>query len=276
MTYAVQLKDNLGSADTSRAYSPGIWGDCPTMSIRDGSIAGMVFEDDFDTGGLITSPTASAALAGLPYSGFGSTGSSHTYASELGGAIQLLSDGTDNDGTSIFPLQTSFQCALTKGPLWFEARIKVSNIVATGVNFFVGLCDNTAKTAVVPLTATDGALADLNCVGFRKPESELGSVLTCYKADGETAVDVQTITSAIAAATYVKLGFKKDSDGLLTFYINNLPQSSTFQLIDDTAAASNSVFPADAIMGPCAALEVGAVTGNQTLIMDWWKCVQVA
>ena len=272
MTLAVQLKDNLGSGSNARDPSPGIWGDCPFLSIRDGSMAGIIVEDDFESGGLITSPTSSAALVGVPYSGFGDTGSTITDAAELGGAIQLLSDGTDNDATSLFPLTTGFQMGLTKGALWFEARIKVSNIVATGVNFFLGLADNTAKTGDVPLTDTAGALADLNVCGFRKPESDLGSVRSCYKADGVTAVDVETITSAIAAATYVKLGFKKDANGLITFYVDNLPQDDTFQVLDDLGTG----FPADAIMGPCATLKVGAVTGNQTLIMDWWRCVQVA
>lgn len=270
MTLAVQLKDNLGSGDNGRDPSPAIWGDCPWLSIRDGSMAGIIVDDQFDGGGLITSPTTSAALVGVPYSGFGDTGSTITDAAELGGAIQLLSDGTDNDATSLFPLTVPFQAGLTKGPLWFEARIKVSNIVATGVNFFIGLCDNTAKTTSVPLTGTAGALADLNCVGFRKPESDLGSVRSCYKSDGVTAVDVETITSAIAAATYVKLGFTKDVNGVLTFYVDNLPQATTFQVLNDLGTG----FPGDAIMGPCATLQVGAVTGSQTLIMDWWRCVQ--
>ena len=271
MTLAVQLKDNLGSSSNARAPSPGIWGDCPISSIVDGSLPGVLCIDDFDGGGLITSPTASAALVGIPYSGFGDTGSTITYASELGGAISLNSDGTDEDATSLFTLQTAFQCGLTKGPLWFEARIKVSNIVATGVNFFLGLADNTAKTGDIPLTDTAGALGDLNCVGFRKPESDLGSVRSCYKSNGNDAVDVETIASAIGA-DWVKLGFKKDVNGLLTFYVDNLPQATTFQLINDLGTG----FPADAIMGPLATLKVGAVTGAQTLIMDWWRVAQVA
>lgn len=272
MTLAVQLKDNLGSGDSGRAPSPGIWGDCPILSILDGSMAGIMIIDDFEGGGLITAPTASAALVGIPYSGFSDSASQHADAAELGGAITLSNDGTEDDATSLFPLTTAFQMGLTKGPLWFEARIKVSNIVATGVNFFLGLTDNTAKDGDTPLTDTAGALSDSNTVGFRKPESDLGSVRTCYKSDGVTAVDVETITSAIAAATYVKLGFKKDVDGLLTFYVDNLPQDTTFQILNDLGTG----FPGDAIMGPCATLKVGAVTGAQTLIMDWWRCVQVA
>ena len=82
MTYAAQLKNNLGSADTGRAPSPGIWGDCPILSILDGSLAGIMVIDDFDKGGLITSPTTSAALVGVPYSGFGDTGSTITQPDE--------------------------------------------------------------------------------------------------------------------------------------------------------------------------------------------------
>ena len=271
MTLAAQIKGNLAAANTLRGPSPGIWGDCPILSILEGSIAGIMVLDDFAAGGLITSPTTSAALVGLPYSGFGDTGSTITYANELGGAIQLLSDGTDNDATQLFSLSHCFQMGLTKGPLWFEARIKLSNITTTGIGFFVGLADSTAKTSAVVLTDTASALADLNLVGFHMLDTDIGTVKSCYKSNGVTAVDVQSIASAIAATTYVKLGFKKDKEGLLTFYINNLPQSTEFQVLNDLGTG----FPGDVTLAPCLSLAVGALTGSQTIIMDWWRCAQL-
>lgn len=272
MTMAVQLKKNLGSADTGRGPSPGIWGDCPILSILDGSIAGIMVIDDFEKGGLITSPTTSAALVGIPYSGFGDTGSTITDAAELGGAIKLLSDGTDNDATQLFSLTVAFQTGLTKGPLWFEARLKFNALLTTETGFFLGLADNTAKTSAVVLTDTASGLADLNLVGWHALDTDVGTIKSCYKSNTVTAVDVQSVASAIAEDTYVKLGFKKDVNGLVTWYINNLPQSTTFQVLNDLGTG----FPGDAVMGPCLSMAVGAATGTQTVIMDWWRCVQVA
>jgi hypothetical protein len=267
----VRLKDNLGAADNSRLSSPAIWGDCPILSILGGSVAGVYMFDDFVGGGLITSPTTSAALVGMPYSGFGSAGSTITYADELGGAV-TLSETTDDEGVSLFTLQCPFQMGLTKGPLWFEARVKPSSTATTEQSMFVGLADNTAKTVTVPLAAAAGALADLNLVGFHKLDTDLTSVKTVYKSDGVTAVTVETCTSALTAATYVKLGFKKDQDGLLTFFINNLPQATTFQILNDLGTG----FPGDVRMGPCIAMLLGAAASDNTLIMDWWRCAQLA
>lgn len=273
MTLAVQLKDNLGSGDSGRAPSPGIWGDCPILSILDGSIAGIMVIDDFDGGGLITSPTTSAALVGVPYSGFGDTGSTITQPDELGGSIKLLSDGTSNDATQLFSLSHCFQAGLTKGPLWFEARIKLSSLLTTETGFFVGLADSTAKTSAVVLTDTASGLADLNLVGWHALDTDVRTIKSCYKANTVTAVDVESVATAITEATYVKLGFRKDVNGLVTWFIDNLPQATTFQVVDDLGSVS---FPGDVTLAPCLSMAVGAATGEQTLIMDWWRCVQLA
>jgi len=214
-------------------------------------------------------------LVGMPYSGFGDTGSTITDAAELGGAITLTSDGTDNDATQLFSLTTAFQTGLTKGPLWFEARIKLSALLTTESGFFLGLADNTAKTSAVVLTDTASALADLNLVGWHALDTDVRTIKSCYKADGVAAVDLQSIATAITEATYVKLGFRKDREGLITWFIDNLPQTTTYQVLED-APSDDTAFPSDAIVGPCASLAVGAATGSQTLIMDWWRCVQLA
>jgi hypothetical protein len=271
MTFAAQMKDNLGSANTNRGPSPGIWGDCPILSILDGSMAGIMMIDDFTQGGLITSPTTSAALVGLPFSGFGSAGSTITYSDELGGGI-VIAETTDDEGASFFSLSHCFQMGLTKGPLWFEARIKPSHTATTEQAMFLGLHDSTAKSITVPLGAAAGAMSDANYVGFHKLETDLTSIKTVYKANGVTGVTLQTCTSALTAASYVKLGFRKDVNGLLTFYINNLPQTTTFQILNDLGTG----FPGDVTMAPCLAMILGAAASDNTITMDWWRCVQLA
>jgi len=265
------MKDNLGSANTGRRPSPAIWGDCPFLSILEGSIAGMIMANDFTEGGLITSPTTSAALVGLPYSGFGSSGATITYSDEIGGGI-VIAETTDNEGCSFFSLSHCFQMGLTKGPLWFEARIKPSATATTEQSMFIGLHDSTAKSITVPLGAAAGALSDANYVGFHKLETDLTSIKTVYKSNTVDAVTLETCTSALTAATFVKLGFKKDRTGLLSFYINNVKQAETFQVLNDLGTG----FPGDVTMAPILAMILGAAASDNTITMDWWRCVQAA
>jgi hypothetical protein len=231
----------------------------------------MVLMDDFTQGGLITSPTTTAALVGQDYSGFGSSGAAITYSNEIGGGI-VIAETTDNEGVSIFSLSHCFQAGLTKGPLWFEARIKPSHTATTEQAMFLGLHDATAKSVTVPLGAAAGAMSDANYVGFHKLETDLTSIKTVYKSDGVTAVTLETCLLALTAATFVKLGFKKDVNGLLTFFINNLPQATTFQILNDLGTG----FPGDTLMAPILAMMLGATASDNTITMDWWRCVQLA
>lgn len=248
--------------------SNALWGDFPF----DGDPADYFgFFDDFSKGGLITSPTTSAALVGLPYSGFGDTGSTITYANALGGGIKLLSDGTDNDATSVFSLSHCFQMGLSNQPLWFEAKLTFDALLTTETGFFLGLADSTAKTSAVPLTDTASALADLNLVGLHSLDTDLAVVKSCYKSNGVDAVDVQSIAGARVEGTAVKLGFKKDRRGIVRWFVNGVEQSSTFQVIDDLGTG----FPGDALLAPCLSMAVGAATGAQTVVMNWWGCYQL-
>ena len=267
---AMLLKSNLGSADASFGYSPAIWGDCPIKSILEGSIPGIIFEPNLAAGGLITAPTTSAALVGLGLSGFGSSGSTQAYTNTLGGGI-VIAETTDDEAVSVFSLSHAFQMGLTKRPLWYEARIEPSHTATTEQAMFVGLADSTAKTVSIPLTATAGALGDLNLVGFHKLDTDLTSVKTVYKSDGVTAVTVQTITSALTAATAVRLGFKKDRNGLITFYVNNVKQTSSFQTINDLGTG----FPGDVLLAPIIAMHLGAGAADNTLAITRWRCVQL-
>jgi hypothetical protein len=270
MTLAMRMKNNLGSADTGRGPSPNIWGDCPILSILEGTIPGIHLYDDFTKGGLITSPTTTAALVGLPYSGFGSSGATITYADELGGGI-VIAETTDNEGVSVFSLSHCFQLGLTKGPFWFEARIKPSHTATTEQAMFLGLHDSTAKSVTVPLGAAAGAMSDANYVGFHKLETDLLGIKTVYKSDGVTGVTLETCAAALTAATYVKLGFKKDRSGLVSFYINNLKQDKEFQTLNDLGTG----FPGDVLMAPCLAMILGAAANDNTITLGWWRCAQV-
>lgn len=263
----VMLKDNLGTAAASaRLPSPNIWGDCPLEAIRNGGVDGFIFEDDFIRG-FIT-PTITTLIDVNEYSCFGSAGATLTFDDVSGGAI-VLTEATDNESISISTEQHPFWLNSSKGDLWFEARIKTSTITTAEQAFLVGLMDTTAQSAVVPITAT-GTIADLNFVGFHKPEANTTAFDASYRADGVAAVEVNADIGTLVADTYVKLGMKFTAvNNTLAFYVNNAKQTSTKEL----GAAAGTDFPDDIGLAPVLAMTL-ANSAAETMTMDWWRCVQ--
>jgi hypothetical protein len=240
--------------NTGRSYS-GFWSDCPVEALRDGHVPGLLFEHRFNylPGGTV--PTTEGAFGLFPV--FSSTGGTLTEdTTEVGGGWAFGSDG-DNEGASIRQGNGPAKLILTGGDFWFEACVLTSTITDTKHNLFVGLMENTALTAVIPITAA-GALADKNLVGFHRPESARtvagtgGAIMNAvYKADGVTAVTVQTDACTLVAATYTNLGLKfvprrqfGKGAGYLTWYQDGVPVA--YKLIPSAAGTD---FPNDIGLG---------------------------
>jgi hypothetical protein len=282
---SIRFKKNRGSARTDRDYSPNIWSDCLFTAILEGTVNGVIFDDDFTK-----FPKSAATTEGNwgDYAQFSSTGGTLTADTGQGGGVVMGSDG-DDEGASIRSLATPFKIARGLKKLWFEAVFKKSTIADTKHEFFVGLMQDVALTATMPITATAGTLADTNLVGFyfdgTSGNGAVGS--TTYKADGVTAVVVGTDeVTGLAADTYVKVGFTFDPDpdpfvadparttgnkNLLTFYQNNLRLAS-YKLIPSAAGTD---FPNDIGLGPVAAVLNATGSTPGTVTLDKWRCVQL-
>lgn len=268
----VAYKNNF-TADTRRGPSLNIWGNFPWWEIERGIKGGVLFKDDFDTSGF-TVPTTEGQI-GPWYKAFTSTGGTIKAATPVrGGVVTLGSDG-DDEGASIATVGCPFQIVAADGMFCMETRIKVSSIAVTLCDVFVGLCELVTLTATVPITATAGAMADKNFVGFMRPGTSTagdGSIVrTTYKADGITAVTVADYASQFVADTFIKLGMKFDpKDNILRFFINGVEQATTKTI----PASAGTDFPSDTLMGPMFAVLNTAV--NTSLItMDWWRFGQV-
>lgn len=262
---AIQASRKMQAADVG--LSP-FWSDCPLVAVATDPSVGYSMQDNFVDMGL--SPTITTIISGQGrYLLFG--GASATIAPDAalgGGATLSLTD--DDQAASITTKQTPFQVTSGAGSLWFEARVKTSTITTDQQAFFIGLMDTTPQTAIVPLTAT-GAIADINCVGFHKPEANTTAFDTSYKANGVTAVEVNSDVGTLAVDTYIKLGMKFDTgNNLLSFYINGELQTTQKAIPDDTGTD----FPADVTLAPVCAI-LAATADTETLTMDWWKCVQL-
>lgn len=263
---------NLGSAQTEANWSPGVWHDCPLAAIRDGEIPGVISEFMFDM--LPKTPATTEGNFGL-LTQFSDTGGFIDAGST--GGWKLGSDG-DNEGASIRSRATPFKIIRTAKKLWFEARVKASAITDSKNGFLLGLIEDAAFSATVPITAA-GAIADKNLVGFRKDEADGDQIDCVYKADGVTAVTVQAdaLPTALVADTFVKLGmvyepsvspFVQDPTNAgttkynLTFHVNGI-KVATKQI----PSAAGTDFPNDVQLGWFFAVlnATGSTPGDNTI-----------
>lgn len=269
-----QYKGSQGAGllDTSRGPSQSIWADFPTLEILTGATDGVFIFDDFTNGPRVAAGAeASYAGYGGGYRGFADTGGLVQDGGEIGGTLDLSSDG-DNEGASFRTGVASFQIGRGLGKFWFEARVKSSTITDTKHNLFVGLMGDSALTATVPITAA-GAIADVNIVGFHRLEGDGDQFDTVYKADGVAAVTVQADAVQLVADTWVKLGIVFDpKNNTLTFYRNGLKLATTYTI----PAAAGTDFPNDVRMGLVIAVLNATATTPGSSEIDWWRAGQLS
>ena len=263
------IRSNKGSAGGA-GLSPAIWDDCPLVGIMCDPTIGWMVSDDFTDVGLSGTITTAISQAGIGrYLVFGGAGATITPDNALGGGLTLSLTDIDQ-AVSIVTKQNPFQITSGAGDLWFEARVKFSTITANEQAWFVGLTSIITQSATVPLTAT-GALADVNLVGFHKPEANTTKFDASYKADGVTAVEVNSDIGTLAVDTYVKLGMKfSTANNRLEFYVNGVKQANGKTIPN----ATGTDFPADVPMAPTFAL-LAATNDTETATIDWWKIAQL-
>jgi hypothetical protein len=283
---SIGVRPTLGStADTNRLWSPVIWEDCPWSDLVEGNVQGVYFFDDF-LSFPITPPTTEGNWS--QYAMFSSTGGTATAGTGQGGELTIGSDG-DNEGASLRTLAVPFKIARTTKKFWFECRVKSSTITDTKHGFFIGLWENVALTATVPIAAA-GTLSDNNFCGFHRLEGDGDQIDTVYKADGVTQVSVQTdalpTASVLVADTYIKLGmvFEPDIDPMvhdvgltslgkynLTFYANGVRLTTRKQI----PSAAGTDFPNDVALGLAFAVLNATGTTPGTSTIDWWRAAQI-
>lgn len=273
MANTVDWKKN-GAVDTTRGPSPAIWADCPIKDIIENPGIGVFFRDDF-TSFPITPPTTEGNWG--QYAMFSSTGGTATAGTGQGGELVIGSDG-DNEGVSLRTVSTPFKITRGLKKLWFECRIKFSDIADTKNGLFVGLRENAALDATHPIAAA-GTLADENFVGFHRLEGDGDQIDTVYKANGVTQVTVQAdaLASALVADTYVKLGliFEPENDlagtNRIVFFNNNLRMTTSYNL----ASGAGTDFPNDVGLGLVLAMLNATASSPGTNVIDWWQAAQL-
>lgn len=279
MTLAVQLKSNLGSEDTNRGPSPNIWGDCPIMSIMEGSIAGTMFLDDFDDFPFKASQTTEVNHGRYKIYAEGTgtwAGVSTVNSLEVGKGVLKTDLTGDEDTSALAQSYPSFLLTSTAGKLWFEARLCQSTIADNTVGWFIGLAETEQFTLAsnVPFDAASVLLDNSgSMIGFKHEEGGLGEVDTCYNDRATTLTDIETGVDTFTAYEWIKLGMVFDPDAIATerikFYVNNLETDtpmSNATLIALTYLDANA-------LGLLFANVADSSYGDNYL--DWWRCVQL-
>ncbi len=275
----VRYGANLGSADTGRKYSNAIWSDCPTQAVRDGTIDGVIFEDDFEAFAL--PGTQTTAIQCGRYAVFASSGA---WASDAmphsatplgaGGIISAL----PGDGASVIigTANCPFSLATTNvGKLWYEGRIATTSILTNAGQLFFGLAETAVTTysVTIPLGNANAVSSALALVGFNRLEDGLGVLNTSYADHATSWTDIgAAANSTLAANTWIKLGMKFDPSNALRclrFFVDGIECATAM-----TKAALLALTHLDAKgLGPCFGF-YGDSEGSDYVYIDRWRCVQ--
>lgn len=287
----VMMKDNLGAEQSSRWYSPNIWGDCPIEAIKNGTVIGRFFQDDF-TGPC---PNTDAGLyegagesPGLGYSFYGDTGvTMKAQAGAEEGVLEVAANNADKDEGIISTTSPSFivsDTAADAKKLWFEARVKKASITDEELGMFIGLgWDHGGGVSLAKenclVDDTDNLGADqagnqYSFLGFHVDLSDADLLDFVYQADSQVQTVKIAAVDTLETNTWVKVGFVYDptapASKKIAVFINNVKQT-TYVTKDNIAAA---IFPDAEPMAMLWATKVGESVEHKAQ-MDWWRAAQL-
>jgi len=240
-TSAYWRNNNMSFRDASYSSNKGksLWETCPQLAALDPNVA-HIFYDDF-YGYLVSS--GSDYVGWIMTENGGSGGQGTTDAA--GGIFAMYPHTDDDDNVQIQWNSENFALAATK-PLWFEARVKLSDAIQS--DMVVGLCvtDTSLTTAM-----SDG-------VYFRKDDgnTSLDFVTEATSSETETSA-VGTMTDD----TYVRLGFWYDGTTVRAYVDGVLVASHTTTITAVELAVSFAVQNGE-----------GAA---KTMSIDYFKVVQI-
>lgn len=252
-TQALWQDGNFAFSDTRYNVSgaSGVWASCPQLAALDPGTAITYFDDFFtydDT----------ATVGG--YAEVSDAGTIVT-TDAVGGVLSVPTGGTDNNETYVSSIHELFKVADDK-PIWFEARVKLTEANTDDANIIVGLSDTVGANTL--LDNGGGPAASYDGIVFAKVDG--GTVWQFETSNAGTQVTTAS-AGAFASGEWTRLGFH----------------------VNPTSATAATVTPyIDGVAGTTHALTItgleemhillGAKAGGgnaETLLVDYVKCVQV-
>lgn len=212
-TELVRVDGNLFFRDrTHDTGKSALWDDCPKLAaIQDPSTASWVREE------FLTYRAGDWAIAEQGAAG------TVAQADVAGGGVLLTTDALDNDSEEMQKAGEAYQLVGDK-PLWFEAKLQVSEITQSDFVIGLGVTDN---------TFIDGCD---DWVGFWKPDGAATVDWHCIESTNEST---GTTSVSVVADTDMRFGFKYSpkgdgSLGTVTYYLDGvLVATCTTNLPDD-------------------------------------------
>ncbi len=256
-------------ADTLRGPSASVWKNCKWHEIPPYGFqrSGVALFDDFTTA---TAALTNAALSN--YKVIGTTGTAALVSSSDGGLMQLAPGAVAAQEAYLTWGQGLGSVGQiiknTTNEMWFECRVKLSNIVDGG--YFFGLAKPGDVASGFLANTTTVLASTVNAVGFNVSNSTPTKVDIVYT----TAAAPTTYKAAAATAkttAWLKLGMRYGGNydnQLVRFYIDGTEVSNTAGTQGVACTATN--FPNAVQMTPVFCAKNVSGTAN-TCLIDWWR-----
>jgi len=230
----------VGSLTATSQPSPSIWKDCPKGLLND---LGLGLFQDLSFAGFPTGTLAAALDVNMVAFGQALKVDADTdtvladVSTARGGALQLQTDGDDNDAVALFSQPIGPIVRNSGNKLWFETEVAHVD-VSEDYGVFVGLVEEdaidgtttTARDVLDDNVAANGLVAE-SVIGFIRDAGDLDAWDVVVTKDGGTAFNPLTdVTNATAIASgdrasladnaYYKLGIKFDGRETIEFFVN--------------------------------------------------------
>jgi hypothetical protein len=187
---------------------------------------------------------------------------------DVGGVVTLTpSDGTvaDNDEAYLATPNELFKFG-TNRAIYGTARVKFTEVTATIANVAFGFQNAVGANSLVD----DGAGPKTSGSTLAIFKVDGGAVWKCASACNGTATTSTSTAAATAATWYVLEIICEDWDGVsmkVTFKVDGqyLKDSTTSEIIRHTVAIASATE-----MQMFAGIKLGAITNNDTLLVDYW------
>ena len=240
-------KPQAKAGSIRRGLSPNIFSQAPITEVNNGGLSeGFGLIDDFlsfndESPWISTAATAGTAIL----------------ADAKGGVLELdCASGTSGQGIQIqyggATGAASF-VASADSKIYFEARIKVTDISTGIMEVFVGLSE--VDTTIID----SGANSSANHIGFELVDDNLE--IDFHSESGGSRSSSANVAS-IADGTYVKLGFLVEGVSKVTPYVNGIAK---------TAISTN--IPTAALT-PSLVCQSGGSSVDPIMSVDWVACYQ--
>lgn len=259
----------------SPSRSANVWSRCPYSpenQSRNPDTEGYFYFEDFLNAPSLTSAATSNGLAAF----FDTTGYAKQIPTEKGGVYQLSTYNVANNSAGVTTCgNTGAMTVVTSGAsgkrMWFEARIRATQITDTGL--YIGLSEE-ALAADNSLVDGTCALASKDFIGFLGIANAATLVFDAvYRKAGQTAGNPTNLAGAAAtsvltgvAATWYKFGLLYDrgdnASHILKWYLNG---AEVAYMTD----VSGATFPDGEELCPLYFIKTIAGT-TKTADIDWW------